>query len=512
LGTGAANTSIISSACGAGTAARLCDELVLGGYSDWYLPSKDELLKIYINRSYIGGFATGDYWCSSEYDATKSWAVAFVVYGGYGSSEKNSIGFVRAVRAFSYPEAISGTSTVCVGSTTTLSSATTGGTWSSSNTGVATVNSSGVVSGVSAGTATISYTATGSYGAGTTTRIVTVNPLPNAGTITGTATVTAGSTTTLSNATTGGVWSSSATGIATVGSAGVVSGVAAGTATISYTVANSCGSGVATQVLTVNASTLPIINTTTVGAIVSCAASSGGVISSDGGFAITARGVVWSTSSGPTTALTTKTNDGTGTGTFVSTITGLTASTTYYVRAYAINSSGTSYGTEYSFTTLGGSMCIGSTYAGGIIAYIIQPGDNGYIPGEIHGLIAAPSDQGAAQWGCYGTLLGGTLATLGTGASNTAIVSAACGSGTAARICSDLVLNGYSDWYLPSKEELQKLYISSYTIGGFSSWVYSSSTEYSANNCWGSGFPSGGWYVTSIKSNTAARVRAIRSF
>jgi hypothetical protein len=269
---------------------------------------------------------------------------------------------------------------------------------------------------------------------------------------------------------------------------------------------------VATQVLTVNASTLPIINTTTVGAIVSCAASSGGVISSDGGFAITARGVVWSTSSGPTTALTTKTNDGTGTGTFVSTITGLTASTTYYVRAYAINSSGTSYGTEYSFTTLGGSMCIGSTYAGGIIAYIIQPGDNGYIPGEIHGLIAAPSDQGAAQWGCYGTLLGGTLATLGTGASNTAIVSAACGSGTAARICSDLVLNGYSDWYLPSKEELQKLYISSYTIGGFSSWVYSSSTEYSANNCWGSGFPSGGWYVTSIKSNTAARVRAIRSF
>jgi uncharacterized protein (TIGR02145 family) len=96
---------------------------------------------------------------------------------------------------------------------------------------------------------------------------------------------------------------------------------------------------------------LATLTTTTVSSITSTTASSGGNISNDGGAAVTARGVVWSTSQNPTIALTTKTNNGTGTGTFTSSITGLSLGTVYYVRAYATNSAGTAYGNQQTLTT-----------------------------------------------------------------------------------------------------------------------------------------------------------------
>ncbi|MBN2008352.1 T9SS type A sorting domain-containing protein [candidate division KSB1 bacterium] len=97
--------------------------------------------------------------------------------------------------------------------------------------------------------------------------------------------------------------------------------------------------------------TTPTIATVTAGSIESNAAISGGNISNDGGAAVTARGVCWSTSINPTIS-SNKTRDGSGTGEFASTITGLTPSTVYYVRAYATNSLGTSYGQNVMFTTL----------------------------------------------------------------------------------------------------------------------------------------------------------------
>ena len=89
---------------------------------------------------------------------------------------------------------------------------------------------------------------------------------------------------------------------------------------------------------------LPTLVTNSVTSITSISGVSGGNISSDGGATITERGVVWSTSQNPTIALSTKTSDGTGSGTFTSNISSLAANTTYYVKAYATNSVGTSYG------------------------------------------------------------------------------------------------------------------------------------------------------------------------
>jgi hypothetical protein len=91
-------------------------------------------------------------------------------------------------------------------------------------------------------------------------------------------------------------------------------------------------------------------------------AVSGGNISSDGQGEVTARGVVWSTSPNPTIALATKTTNGTGTGAFTSSITGLSANTTYYVRAYATNSAGTAYGNEFPFITTLVSDIDGNAY------------------------------------------------------------------------------------------------------------------------------------------------------
>jgi len=92
--------------------------------------------------------------------------------------------------------------------------------------------------------------------------------------------------------------------------------------------------------------------TTTISNISYTTASSGGNVTNDGGTVVTERGVCWSTSQGPTIA-DSKTIDGNGTGNFTSNITGLTAGTLYFVRAYATNSVGTAYGNQVSFSTIG---------------------------------------------------------------------------------------------------------------------------------------------------------------
>ena len=130
--------------------------------------------------------------------------------------------------------AINGTAGMCLGGTTTLTDATAGGTWTSTNTLVATVNSSGLVSSVGGGTTTISYT----FGACSSTEIVTVNTV---GAITGVANICAGGTSTLADAVTGGTWTSSNTGVATIGlTSGTVNAIAPGSTVITYVTAAGC--------------------------------------------------------------------------------------------------------------------------------------------------------------------------------------------------------------------------------------------------------------------------------
>jgi hypothetical protein len=99
-------------------------------------------------------------------------------------------------------------------------------------------------------------------------------------------------------------------------------------------------------------STLPTLTTTALAAVTPTTVSSGGNISSDGGSVVTARGVVWNTTSNPVLPGLGSTSDGAGTGSFASSISSLSPETQYNVRAYATNSVGTAYGNNLSFYTL----------------------------------------------------------------------------------------------------------------------------------------------------------------
>lgn len=151
---------------------------------------------------------------------------------------------------------------------------------------------------------------------------------------------------------------------------------------------------------------------------------------------------------------------------------------------------------------------VGQEYGGGIIFFVFASGE--------HGLIAAPNDQGQAEWGCQTVKISGAEGiAIGTGEQNTIDIVNGCSSNNiAARLCADLVLNGYDDWFLPSKDELHQLYLKKDIIGGFASVYpapYWSSTEREIYDAaWRQLF--GYNEQTNIDKYNIYNVRAIRKF
>ena len=161
-------------------------------------------------------------------------------------------------------------------------------------------------------------------------------------------------------------------------------------------------------------------------------------------------------------------------------------------------------------------VAVGDSYGGGKVAYILVEGDTGYDANVQHGLIAAAADQtpsdSGIQWynGSYVTT-GATGTAIGTGQANTTAIVTAQGAGSyAAQLCNDLTEGGYDDWFLPSKDELNKLYTNKVAIGGFADDNYWSSSEDSADYAWYQDFNFG--YPHYFYKEMTHRVRAVRAF
>lgn len=147
---------------------------------------------------------------------------------------------------------------------------------------------------------------------------------------------------------------------------------------------------------------------------------------------------------------------------------------------------------------------IGEEFGGGVVFYVDSTGE--------HGLIAATSDQKKAKWYNGKFIETGAKGTaIGTGKQNTAAIVKAQATGEyAASICDGLVLNGFDDWYLPSKDELRLLKEKKGIVGGFNGIFYWSSTEESSHYAWAQNFNNG--LQNYGNKNSAPSVRAIRAF
>ncbi len=186
-------------------------------------------------------------------------------------------------------------------------------------------------------------------------------------------------------------------------------------------------------------------------------------------------------------------------------------------QTYSYDAAGNLLSMNSATVNTGTDIAIGKTYQGGIVFYIDSTGK--------HGLIAAPTDQSSGiQWqnGYYSTT-GATGTAIGTGLANTNAIIIAQGEGSyAAKMCADLVIGAYSDWYLPSKDELNLMYHNIgqgaaaplTNVGGFAGYDnYWSSSEDDYNNVWTQSFGFG--YESAYNKKSEANmlyVRAVRAF
>lgn len=183
----------------------------------------------------------------------------------------------------------------------------------------------------------------------------------------------------------------------------------------------------------------------------------------------------------------------------------LSENKTYYIVAYAINAKGVVYGTPMTFKTLSsipvvidptlpatptnpteGSLKIGDFFQGGIITYFFKETDPGYVRGEQHGFVVSPEDiSKSTYWGCPGvSIIKARNENIGAGKANSAEIVRMCNtSNSAANMCANYTYGGFRDWFLPSKDELNQIYLQADNIGGIDKTdLYWSSTEYQGKN------------------------------
>lgn len=164
---------------------------------------------------------------------------------------------------------------------------------------------------------------------------------------------------------------------------------------------------------------------------------------------------------------------------------------------------------------------VGDTYGGGVVAYVYQPGDAGYVAGECHGIIASVSDQSLdIDWVPFDAPtpypLLGTSNNIGTAITNTNLILASYGDNYyAANLARNYSSGGYSDFQLPSISDLQKIYLNKTLVGNFDMGVYTlywSSSEYSAG--WVNVLSFNDGHVGQLYKVTdwVAKVRPIRYF
>ena len=408
-----------------------CENLTFAGCSDWFLPDKDELNTMYVNRNTIGGFVTTwthssadcRYWSSTEsgYYGQYAWFQSFE--NGYqNTNDLDDYYRVRPVRKDGGGGGGGGGTTPVIPTVITSEP-----------------------SNVSSSTATCGGSVTSDGGASIIQRGVCFSTSQNP--TTSSQIVTSGTGT--------GLFTCNLTGL----SANTTYYVRA------YAI-NSVGTGYGTQKSFRtdsggSAPVLPTVSTSDPSNVTTSTAICGGNVTSDGGADVTQRGVCYSTSQNPTTSSQIVTS-GTGTGSFTCNLTGLSANTKYYVRAYAINSEGTAYGAQKDFTTQALTYTT-FEYAG--TTYYVHP------------------EVGTMTWQ------------------------------SAIDYCNNLSFAGFSDWYLPDKNELNAMYVYRNTIGGFITYTgtdshYWSSTPENDDNAWYQRFSTGSQdyaYKTSYK-----RVRPVR--
>ena len=302
IGTGLANTNAIISVFGHNFAAYAARSYTGGGYTDWYLPSTDELNKLYLSKAYTGNFQGVNYWSSTEFNLGWAYRQDFNTGTIYSYGGKNTGYAVRAIRSLSVPTSLTRTfSGVVITSPTATSITKTTATLGANI--------------ASLGSLTISSRGT-CWG---TTPAPTTNCLAEGGT-------------------TAGVYTQNRTGF-TQNTTYYYRGYAISSAGTSYTPDGTF--------LTLGA---PTVTTPTVSTINLTTATLGANVTSLGlPAAISARGICWGTTPTPTTNCITA--SGTAIGVFTQAVTGLTAGTLYYYRGYAINASGTGYSPDGTFTT-----------------------------------------------------------------------------------------------------------------------------------------------------------------